>query len=186
MRLAAALAIPLVAIPTGAAQTALAANSEVVVLDPFDVTATREKARVVDIAAATAALDRATIQATGAANPFDALRFGEGVLTNSMGPGGQAWGGMTSKAIMRGSERGTLVLLDGVPMNVNGYYNLEDVPLDIVSRIETVRGASSVLYGSEAVGGVINILTDDSTRNGFSVRASLTHSFSTAMTSKKG
>jgi len=171
LRLAAAIVLPLVAISTGAAQPALAADSEVIVLDPFDVTATREKARVVDIAAATAALDRPAIQATGAANPFDALRFGEGVLTNSMGPGGQAWGGMTSKAIMRGSARGTLVLLDGVPMNVNGYYNLEDVPLDIVSRIETVRGASSVLYGSEAVGGVINIITDDSTRNGVSVRA---------------
>lgn len=163
-----ALALGLAA--TAASAQTTASDEEVIDLDPYDVTAIREKARVVDIAAATSALDQPAIEATAATNPIDALRFTEGVVVNSMGPSGQAWGGMTSKAIMRGSERGTLVLLDGVPMNLNGYYNLEDVPLDIVSRIETVRGASSVLYGSEAVGGVINIQTNDSTRNGFVVR----------------
>lgn len=140
-------------------------------LDVVDVTATREKARAVDIAAATYSMDSSALEATGAGNLFEALRFGEGVLGNSMGPGGQSWGGMTSKAILRGAERGTLVLVDGVPINLNGYYNLEDIPLETVARIETVRGASSALYGSEASGGVINIITSDASSNSVSVQA---------------
>lgn len=89
-------------------------------------------------------------------------------MTNAMAPGGQSWAGMTSKAILRGAERGTLVLVDGMPMNMNGYYNLEDIPVQTVRRIETVKGAASTLYGSDAIGGVINIITDHAPRNAVS------------------
>ena len=76
-----------------------------------------------------------------------------------MGPNGASWGTMTSEITIRGVERGTLILLDGVPLNQDGKYNLEDIPSDIIDRIEIVRGGGSVLYGSEASGGVINIIT---------------------------
>lgn len=137
-------------------------------LDDYNVTANREAAQVADIAAATFSLDRPALEATGGSNLFDMLRFSEGVLTQSLGPAGQSWAGMTSKTILRGADKGTLVLVDGVPMNLNGYYNLEDLPLQTVRRVETVRGASSALYGSEAASGVINILTDYAPATGFS------------------
>lgn len=68
---------------------------------------------------------------------------------------------MTSKVSIRGIEKGTLVLLNGTPINWRGLYNLEDIPLDNVERIEVVKGGGAVLYGSEATGGVINIITKD-------------------------
>ncbi|MGD8399395.1 MAG: TonB-dependent receptor [Bacillota bacterium] len=102
---------------------------------------------------------------TGATNVMDALQFTEGIAYNSMCPGGQSWGTMTSKAVIRGAERGTLVLVDGVKMNMNSYYNLEDISLENVERVEVVKGAASVLYGSEAFGGVINIITKKRVNN---------------------
>lgn len=66
---------------------------------------------------------------------------------------------MTSKAVIRGVEKGTLVLIDGVPINQGGRYNLEDIPVESIDRVEVVRGGGAVLYGSEANGGVINIIT---------------------------
>lgn len=68
---------------------------------------------------------------------------------------------MTNKVVIRGVEKGTLVLVDGVPINQSGRYNLEDIPTDAVEKIEIVRGGGAVLYGSEASGGVINIITKE-------------------------
>ena len=44
-------------------------------------------------------------------------------------------------------------------MNQDGKYNLEDIPTESIEKIEVVKGGGSVLYGSEATGGVINIIT---------------------------
>ena len=51
------------------------------------------------------------------------------------------------------------MLVDGVPINQGGRYNLEDIPVESIDRVEVVRGGGAVLYGSEANGGVINIIT---------------------------
>lgn len=55
----------------------------------------------------------------------------------------------------------TLVLIDGVPaMNgLAGVYALQALPMDMIDKIEIVRGAASTLYGSDAMAGVINIIT---------------------------
>ena len=57
----------------------------------------------------------------------------------------------------------TSVLLDGIPMygNLASVYGLNGIPNMIIDRLEIVKGPSSTLYGSEAVAGVINILTKD-------------------------
>ena len=57
-------------------------------------------------------------------------------------------------------QKRTLILVDGIPMNeVNGAVNWSMIPKESVERIEIVRGPMSALYGSGAMGGVINILT---------------------------
>jgi vitamin B12 transporter len=72
--------------------------------------------------------------------------------------------GTTSGVFMRGADsKNTLVLIDGVmvndPSQANRNANISDINLDNVERIEVVRGAMSVMYGSNATAGVINIIT---------------------------
>lgn len=71
--------------------------------------------------------------------------------------------GTTSVFIRGNKSEHTLVMLDGVPLNdpstPGGGYALENLTTDNVERIEVLRGAQSVMYGSAAIGGVINILT---------------------------
>jgi vitamin B12 transporter len=71
--------------------------------------------------------------------------------------------GQTSGIFMRGApSRQTLVLLDGVPMtkqDASGTVSLEHLMLDQIERIEVVRGNVSAVYGSGAIGGVIQIFT---------------------------
>ncbi len=67
-----------------------------------------------------------------------------------------------TKVSMRGmSQNGVLVMIDGMSIN-NGYTggaNWASVPVNMIERIEIVRGAGSALYGSNAMGGAINIIT---------------------------
>jgi vitamin B12 transporter len=88
---------------------------------------------------------------------IDALRLAQGVFaTSSGGPGTEA----TVK--MRGAfARHTLVLIDGVIVNspTTGAYDFANLTAENIDRIEILRGAQSMLYGSDAVGGVINIYT---------------------------
>lgn len=109
------------------------------------------------------------IQRTGAANAYDVLQNTLGVISQSQGFNGTSMGTMTSKIMIRGVEKGTLVLLDGVPLNQDGKYNLDDIPTDIIDSIEVVKGGGTVLYGSEATGGVINIRTKGHVNNQVSV-----------------
>lgn len=128
-------------------------------LDTMVVTATRTEKRDIDVPAAVEVFDEEAIAKSNAANAFDVLRDGLGVLTQSQGFNGTAMGTMTSKIMIRGVEKGTLVLVNGVPMNMDGKYNLEDIPAESIEKIELVKGGGSVLYGSDATGGVINIIT---------------------------
>ncbi len=72
-------------------------------------------------------------------------------------------GGVQADVGIRGADfNGTLVLVDGEPMNdpqTNHHAFDLDVPLDAVERVEVLSGASSALYGTDAVGGVVNIVT---------------------------
>lgn len=73
----------------------------------------------------------------------------------------------------------TLVLIDGVPLigRSAGTLDLSRLSVGNIKQIEIVKGASSSLYGSEALGGVINIITDRSNKNG--VHGNLMHRYGT-------
>jgi len=89
----------------------------------------------------------------------DALRFVPGSLVHSYG----SLGALQTVALRGASSEQTLVLIDGRPVNEadTGVLDFSGVPLDGVERIEIVEGGASTLYGSAAVGGVINIITQD-------------------------
>ena len=72
-------------------------------------------------------------------------------------------GSQTSIFTRGASSNQTLVMVNGLPINdpasPGGAANLANIPLDNVDRIEVVRGPQSALYGSQAMGGVVNIIT---------------------------
>ena len=136
-----------------------ASAADVYELNPIIVTAQRSASEELKTPAAVEVLTADELQKTGATSMQEALKFSTGVIAHAQGPRNISQGTMTSKIVIRGVEKGTLVLVDGVPMNQSGRYNLEDIPVDTVDRVEVVRGGGAVLYGSEANGGVINIIT---------------------------
>lgn len=134
-------------------------NSPVYTLDPVTVTAQREETQDLKTPAAVTVLTHEQLEQTGATGMQEALKFTTGLIIHAQGPRNISQGAMTNKVVIRGVEKGTLVLVDGVPINQGGRYNLEDIPVETVDRVEVVRGGGAVLYGSEANGGVINIIT---------------------------
>ena len=140
-------------------------------LDPMLITAQRMETKDLETPAAVDVITREQVEKTGGASAFEVLRQCIGVSVTSQGPNGVSYGSMTGDATIRGVERGTLVLLDGMPLNQDGKYNLEDIPTEIIEKVEIVRSGGSVMYGSEASGGVINIITRKNVGNKIKVSA---------------
>ncbi|MCB1510155.1 MAG: TonB-dependent receptor [Hyphomicrobiaceae bacterium] len=87
----------------------------------------------------------------------EALRSLPGVhVSQQAGPGS-----LTNVRIRGGEANHTLVLIDGIEANVNsdGAFDFSDLLVDDIERIEVIRGGHSGIYGSKAIGGVINIIT---------------------------
>lgn len=128
-------------------------------------TASRREELLLNTADAVALIDRAQIDDAGARSAKDVLldQAGQGIIVNQ-------GGGQGHVSINGIPNSGVLVLVDGrrvIGKDANGNFNLEDFDMAAVERIEVVRGAGSALYGSDALGGVINIITRSS-RPGFS------------------
>lgn len=128
-------------------------------LNPVVVTATRYEKSDAEIPAATQTFTEEQIEQTGADNLQVALQYLDGVIDAGMGPNGTSVSSMTTKNVIRGVSNGTVVMINGTPINWRTYYNLENIPTSAVERVEVVRGGGAVLYGSQATGGVINIIT---------------------------
>lgn len=73
------------------------------------------------------------------------------------------FGGNASIFLRGGNSEGTLVLLDGIELNnpatTNRAYNMANLTLENIERIEVIRGPQSTIYGSDAMGGVINLVS---------------------------
>ncbi len=128
-------------------------------LDPVVVTANRYLKKDIDVAASTQTYTAQEIERTGADNMYSALQYLDGVVQSGMGPNGASVSSMTSKIMIRGVENGTVVMINGTPINWRNLYNLENIPVEAVERVEVVRGGAAVMHGSQATGGVINIIT---------------------------
>lgn len=92
-------------------------------------------------------------------NALSALKQVPGLDVVQSGPNG----GNTSIFLRGGNSEHTLVLLDGIELNnpasVNRSYNLANLTLENIERIEIIRGPQSTVYGSDAMGGVINLIS---------------------------
>ncbi len=137
------------------------------------VTATRIPTPVTEIPAGVTVIDRQTIEQRGYLTLTDALSAVPGIrVSQSGGPGGNA------SVFVRGTNSNqVLVLRDGMPLNdasdSSGAFNFGVDTLADVERIEVVRGPMAALYGSGAIGGVINLISRRGHEPGFHLTGEL-------------
>src|SRR4051812_33954790 len=96
------------------------------------------------------------LRARGVARVSDALREVPGASLVQSG----SFGAVTTLFLRGGESRYTKVLIDGVPVNSSGgFFDFSHLTTDNIDRIEIVRGPASVLYGADAVSGIVQIFT---------------------------
>jgi vitamin B12 transporter len=120
------------------------------------VTATRTPLAIGDLPASVTVLQGADLRSRGVTRVVDALLEVPGMAVARSG----SFQGVTSVFTRGGQSNYTKILIDGVPMNqAGGFFDWSSLTTDNVERIEVVRGPSSVVWGSDAVTGVVNIIT---------------------------
>ena len=121
------------------------------------VTATRSEQRLADVIADISIIDRETLERAGPGGLADVLSRQPGIeMARNGGPG------TTSSVFVRGAEsRFTAVFIDGVRIDSQstGGAAWETIPLGQIDRVEILRGPAAAIYGSDAMGGVIQIFT---------------------------
>ena len=126
-------------------------------IDTIIVTATRSSIPTKNATVPVTIIDREQIELSLAKDLSQILRFEAGLDIGRNGGPGQA-----TSLFLRGTESNhTLVLVDGVRINPGtiGGAAFQNINPKIIERIEIVKGARSALYGTDAIGGVINIIT---------------------------
>ncbi len=127
------------------------------VLDPVFVTATREAATAAKVVPSTQVITREQIERTQANDVADLLRGIAGVdVARTGGPGAPIG------VFIRGAESNhTLFLIDGVRFTTESFLNaqIQNLTPEAIERIEIVKGPRSTQWGSDAIGGVVNIIT---------------------------
>lgn len=132
-------------------------------VDKMVVTGTRTLRSIKDNPANVTVITREHIDAAPGENVSDLLLYEPGVLVKRPVGMGE---GVPSDIVMRGvpgatAATRTLILVDGIPTNAAGtpFLILNEVPMEAVEQVEVVRGPYSNLYGPNAIGGVVNIIT---------------------------
>ena len=128
--------------------------SNVFEMDEIVITGTKTERLLKDTPVITEVITRNEIEATGAENIGEALEHHVGIVVHRDAHGdGVQLQGLASDYV--------LILLDGEPQvgRIAGKLDLARIPIENVQRIEIVKGASSALFGSAAMGGIINVIT---------------------------
>ncbi|PPA28090.1 ligand-gated channel protein [Aeromonas jandaei] len=146
-------------LPTAAfAQTTIPINPTLV------ITANRVEQPVSSVLAPVVVIDRAEIESRQVQSLPDLLKTLPGVQMATLGGRGHI-----SSLFIRGTNSNhSLVLMNGRPIAamVAGTPDLSQIPLGNIERIEYIRGPRAAVYGSDAIGGVINLITKTSAKNG--------------------
>lgn len=136
---------------------------------PVIVTATRYAQPIEEVLPATFVIERDELERSLAADIADVLRFRAGLEFGRNGGIGQ-----NASMFLRGTESNhTLVLVDGVRINPGtvGGAAFQNIAPELVQRIEVVKGPRSTLYGTDAIGGVVQIFTHAAEGDGFTTEA---------------
>ncbi len=160
-----AVVVGLVLVVSGSAM----AEEKTAQLGELVVTATRDEVPIEQVGSSITVVTAKEIEQQQKQTVADALRMVPGLdVRNYNGPGS------LTEIYLRGAKAGhTLVLIDGIevndPSDANGSFDFANLSTDNIERIEILNGPQSTLYGSHAIGGVINIITKrgDGTLKGF-------------------
>lgn len=126
-------------------------------IEKITVTANKFEQPISNVLASVSVIDRADIEKSNVRNLPSLLASQAGFQINSNGGFGQ-----NSGVSLRGSSsRHTLILIDGVRVGsaTLGYKGISNIALNTIERIEVVKGSRAAVYGSDALAGVINIIT---------------------------
>lgn len=129
------------------------------ILDEYVVTDSRVQTKLVDTPANISVITQEQLEKGNFTNVKEVLRDVPGVQLSQGGNNGSNMG--KDEIYINGDNR-VLVLIDGRRMNLggDGRYSANWLPpLEAIERVEVIKGASSAMYGSDAVGGIINIIT---------------------------
>ena len=127
-------------------------------LDPIYITATRYDKKDLDIPASTQVFTREDLEAMNAKSVMEVLGNIPG-FTISESPSGNGSPGI------RGITGHLSILINGIPLSTESYYQMGTLSMGGIERIEVVKGGSAVLYGSRASTGVVNIITKKNGEN---------------------
>ncbi len=132
--------------------------ADTALVPPLVITATRLPMDPHRITARVTVITGAQLRASGVTYLADALRDAPGVSVARSG----SFGSVTSAFVRGGQSDYVQVLIDGVPVNdPGGAYNWADLSVANIERVEVMRGPAGVLYGTDAVTGVVHIITKE-------------------------
>lgn len=129
-------------------------------LDEIVLTASKYPRKQSETGKVITVLNQSLLEQMGSRNLAEILNTVAGVTIN----GANANLGTNQGVSIRGASFGNvLILVDGIPVNdpslISNYYDINFIPIEQVERVEVLKGGHSTLYGSDAVAGVINIIT---------------------------
>jgi len=170
-------ALALVLLVTAARHSAIAQDKDTTQLRTVVVSASKIPRPASTLTQPVTVLQGDDLRARGVTRVADALREVPGAMLVQNG----SYGAVTSLFLRGGESRYTKVLIDGVPVNASGgFFDFSHLTTDNIDRIEIVRGPASVLYGADAVSGIVQIFTrrgTDESRASLSARAGTYRSF---------
>ncbi len=144
------------ALPAVATSNAAAQARDTAQLGTVVVSASKVPRAAGTLSQAVTVLSGDDLRARGVMRVSDALREVPGASLVQSG----SYGAVTSLFLRGGESRYTKVLIDGVPVNApGGFFDFSHLTTDNIDRIEIVRGPASVLYGADAVSGIVQIFT---------------------------
>ena len=154
-----AVSVPLLVLAIASPSQAQTSNEDQTTLDTIIVEGSRLNQTETEIGSSVTIITAEEIDALGFDFALDAVASAPGVTINSNG----AFGGSASVRIRGASSEQTLVLVDGVvvndPTSPGGGFNFARLDTENIERIEVLKGPQSTLWGTDAIGGVVSIIT---------------------------
>ncbi|MCH7886499.1 MAG: TonB-dependent receptor [Candidatus Marinimicrobia bacterium] len=132
-------------------------EEDLIIFAPVVVTANRIEVPLDRVSSSVVIISSTLIETQQYQNVGDLLRKVTGVNITRSGSNGR----LTTLFLRGANSNQTLVLIDGAKVNepMNGGFDFSNLKTDNIEKIEIVRGSQSTLYGSEAIGGIVNIFT---------------------------
>ncbi len=161
----------------------VAQDTTILDLDPVVVTGTRIEQQKSKVPASVTVVNRTSLERSGQSNILPTLaRHVPGFFLNARNPvgygvGPNSGGSISMRGVSGSPNTQVLILIDGQPqfMGIFGHPIADAYTASDVERVEVLRGAASLLYGSNAMGGAINIITRDPKNEGLHGHARLSY-----------